>query len=158
MLLVSTLANEIGLVPAECLVKLPESPFGRSNADSDTRFDMTEFIAVNLHHSMKLDRINVCIQDQVAGQADTEKTGSLVSMQWVFTDSDGEEKVSLPWVGPKDDKCSQVVSVTDRNSIKKIRVMRNSPPSDSIAGLVLKLQKDEDSEPIEKPLVVGKVI
>ena len=60
-------ADGQSLVPLECLSKQPQSPYGRSVEESNssssttTRFDMTEYLAANLHHDMKLLEVNLCL-------------------------------------------------------------------------------------------------
>ena len=59
-------ADGQSLVPLECLSKQPQSPYGRSveesnSSSSTTRFDMTEYLAANLHHDMKLLEVNLCL-------------------------------------------------------------------------------------------------
>ena len=53
-------ADETNLIPIECLNKHTEPAFGRGDMEGDVRFDMTEFIAANMHYGMTVLDINTC--------------------------------------------------------------------------------------------------
>lgn len=53
-------ADETNFIPIECLNKHTEPAFGRGDMEGDVRFDMTEFIAANMHYGMTVLDINTC--------------------------------------------------------------------------------------------------
>ena len=111
-------ANETDLVPIECLTTHAQPAFGRGGTD-DTRFDMSEYIAKNMHQDMTLLNLDVCLTED----------NKLSSMKWAFADVTGEIKVDLPWAGPRLTNCNTELANL-RVPIEKIRVFRSNSDDD----------------------------
>ena len=111
-------ADETDLVPIECLTTHAQPAFGRGGT-ADTRFDMSEYIAKNMHQDMTLLNLDVCLTED----------NKLTSMKWAFADVTGEIKVDLPWAGPSLTNCNTELANL-RVPIEKIRVFRNNSDDD----------------------------
>lgn len=118
------LADNKSLISAECLSKTLQ--VGEA-VDGQTRFDPTEYLVENIHHSDTLAEYNVC----------TDADGVLTSIQLTYIDQVTYEvtglKSEVPRVGPRLSNCK----TEEVQSVTPIKIIRLFQSGEQITGIAL---------------------